>query len=76
MKIVEGIKKEEKMQIMKDFNELKPLCTFGGFQPFLFDAVADLSLGLALRKVTFNHSRVAFINFNLLLVIRFEVSQL
>lgn len=61
-------------------SELAPMreqhATFGRLQPFLFDTVADLSLGLAFREVTFNNSRVAFIDLDLLLVIGLEVPQL
>lgn len=64
------------MNAIEDFEGLKQLVTFGCFQPFLFDAVADLSLGLAFGEVTFNNSRVAFIHFDLLLVIGLKVPQL
>lgn len=66
-----GIKKEAD----RDPNELKELNTFGCLQPLLFDAVAHLSLGLAFREVAFNNSRVAFINLNLLLIIRLKIPQ-
>lgn len=64
------------MNAIEDPDGLKQIATFGCFQPFLFDAVADLSLGLAFGEVTFNNSRVAFIDFDLLLVIGLEVPQL
>lgn len=50
--------------------------TFGGFQPLLFDAVTDLSLGLALREVALDDGRVAFVHLDLLLVVRLEIPQL
>lgn len=64
-----GIRKEA------DPDELKGLVTFGCLQPLLFDAVADLSLGLAFWEVAFDHSRVAFINLNLMLIIRLKIPQ-
>lgn len=67
-----GIKAEAE----KEPNELKELSTFGCLQPLLFDAVADLSLGLAFGDVTFNNGRVAFVNLDLLLIIRLKVTQL
>lgn len=63
-------------EITGDPNELTQLSTFGCFQPLLFDAVADLSLGLAFGEVTLNNSRVAFVDLDLLLVIRLKVPQL
>lgn len=54
---------------------MKQLSTFGCFQPLLFDTVADLGLGLAFGKVTFNDSRVAFVDLDLLLVIGLKVPQ-
>lgn len=50
--------------------------TFGRFQPFLFDAVADLSFRLTLWEVTHDDGRVAFIDFYLLLDVGLEVPQL
>lgn len=50
--------------------------TFRRFEPLLLDAVADLSLGLTLGEMTLDHRCVPFINLDLLLVIRFKVSQL
>lgn len=50
--------------------------TFGRFQPLLFDAVADLSLGLAFREVALNDGRVALIHLDLLMVVRLEIPQL
>lgn len=64
------------MNAIKDLEGLKQLVTFGCFQPLLFDAVANLSLGLAFGEVTFNNSRVAFIHFDLLLVIGLKVPEL
>lgn len=61
---------------MGDPNELKQLSTFGCFQPLLLDTVADLRLGLALREVTLNNSRVAFVDLDLLLVVGLKVPQL
>lgn len=54
----------------------KQLSTFGCLQPLLFDTVADLSLRLAFREVTFNNSCVAFIDLDLLLIIGLKVPQL
>lgn len=59
-----------------DTNELEKLSTFGCLQPLLFDTVADLSLGLAFGEVTFNYSRVAFVDLDLLLIIRLKIPQL
>ncbi len=61
---------------MGEPNEVKQLSTFGCFQPLLFDAVADLSLGLAFGEMTFNNGRVAFVDLDLLLVIGLKVPQL
>ena len=72
MKIAWEIKREAGT----DPNEVRQLGTFGCFQPLLFDAVADLSLGLAFREVTFNNGRVAFVDLDLLLVVGLEVPQL
>lgn len=69
-------RERERVNIMGDPNEMKQLGTFGCLQPLLFDTVADLSLGLAFGEVTFNNSRVAFIDLDLLLVIGLEVPQL
>lgn len=66
----------EAVDIMGDADEMKQLSTFGCLQPLLFDAVADLSLGLAFGEVTFNNSRVAFIDLDLLLVVGLKVPQL
>lgn len=66
---------ESRRKQIRDPNEQKEFSTFGCLQPLLFDAVADLSLGLAFREVTFNNSRVAFINLNLLLIIRLKIPQ-
>ena len=66
-----------RLSISDDYNGLKQKrCTFGCFQPFLFDTVADLSLGLTLGEVALNHGRVALVDFDLLLVIGPEVPQL
>lgn len=70
-----GIKKEVEREIMWNPNEVKHLSTFGCFQPLLFDTVADLSLGLAFGEMAFNNSSVAFVDFDLLLVIWFKVAQ-
>lgn len=61
---------------MGNVNEAKQLNTFGCFQPLLFDAVADLSLGLAFWEVTFDNSSVAFVDLYLLLVVVLKVPQL
>lgn len=50
--------------------------TFGCFQPLLFDAVADLSLGLAFREVALDDGRVALVHLDLLVVVRLEIPQL
>ena len=50
--------------------------TFGRLQPLLLDAVADLSLGLALRQVALDHGRVALVHLDVLLVVGLEVTQL
>lgn len=56
--------------------EREKISTFGCFQPLLFDAVADLSLGLALREVALNDGRVALVHLDLLLVVRLKIPQL
>lgn len=52
------------------------IATFGRFQPLLFDAVADLSLGLALGEVALDDGRVALVHLDLLMVVRLEIPQL
>lgn len=50
--------------------------TFGCFQPLLLDAVADLSLGLALGEVALDDGRVALVHLDLLMVVRLKIPQL
>lgn len=50
--------------------------TFGSLQPLLLDTVADLSLRVALRKVTLDDSGVPLVHLDLMLVVCLEIPQL